>query len=58
MAPPTIQALGVTKEWSSTSGRATGYVGEIGWLAARDPSLGEALEALQALAMQWVAEAA
>jgi hypothetical protein len=55
---PQIQALGVTQEWLGTSGKATGYVEGIGWLAAWGPSLITAWEALQALAAQRVAEGA
>jgi hypothetical protein len=50
MTPPTIQALGITQEWSTTSWKATGYVDGIGWLEAWGLSLVAALEALQALA--------
>jgi hypothetical protein len=57
MTSPKIQALGVIQEWSGTSWKATGYVEGIGWLAAWGPSLVTALEALQALAAQRVAEA-
>ena len=57
MTPPTIQALGVIQEWAGTSWKATGYVAGIGWLKAWGPSLVTALEALQALAAQRVAEA-
>jgi hypothetical protein len=57
MTPPKIQALGVTQEWPGTSWKATGYVDGVGWLAAWGPSLITALEALQALAAQRVAEA-
>jgi hypothetical protein len=56
--PPTIQALGVTQEWSGTSWKATGYVAGIGRLEAWGPSLPTALEVLQALAARRVAEAA
>lgn len=58
MTPPTIQALGVTQAWAGTSGKATGFVEGIGWLAAWGPSLVAAMEALQALAAQRVVEAA
>jgi hypothetical protein len=57
MTPPKIQALGVTQEWPGTSWKAIGYVDGVGWLAAWGPSLITALEALQALAAQRVAEA-
>jgi hypothetical protein len=58
MTPPTIQALGVTQEGSPTRWRATGSVEGIGWLEAWGTSLIGAMEALQALAAQRVAEAA
>jgi hypothetical protein len=54
--PPKIQALGIVQEWSTTSWRATGYVDGVGWLEAWGPSLIGAMEALQALAAQRVAE--
>jgi hypothetical protein len=57
MTPPTIQALGITQEGSPTRWRATGSVEGIGWLEAWGTSLIGALEALQVLAMQRVAEA-
>jgi hypothetical protein len=58
MTPPTIQALGITQEWSTTRWKATGYVAGIGWLEAWGTSLITAWEALQALAAQRVAETA
>jgi hypothetical protein len=58
MTPPTIQALGVTQEWSGTSWKATGYVDGIGWLEAWGTSLITAMEALQALAAERVVEQA
>ncbi len=58
MTPPTIQALGVTQEWAGTSWQATGFVEGVGWLEAWGTSLPTALEALQALAAQRVAEPA
>jgi hypothetical protein len=58
MTPPTIQALGITQEWSTTSWRATGYVEGIGWLEAGDQIHPTALAALQALAASRVAEPA
>ena len=58
MTSPTIQALGITQEWSGTRWKATGYVEGVGWLEAWGPSLIAAWEALQALAAQRVAEAA
>ena len=57
MALPTIQALGVTQEGSPARWRATGTVEGVGWLEAWGTSLIGALEALQALAAQRVAEA-
>jgi hypothetical protein len=56
MTPPTIQALGLTQEWSGTRWKATGHVEGVGWLEAWGPSLIEAMHALQALAAQRVAE--
>jgi hypothetical protein len=56
MTPPKIQALGITQQWSTTSWKATGYVEGIGWLEAWGTSLIDAMEKLQALATQWVAE--
>jgi hypothetical protein len=58
MTPPTIQALGITREWAGTSWQATGDVEGLGWLAARGPSLITALAARQALAAQRMAEQA
>jgi hypothetical protein len=57
VTPPTIQALGITREWAGTSWKARGYVEGVGWLEAWGPSLITAWEALQALAAQRVAEA-
>jgi hypothetical protein len=56
MTTPTIQALGMTQEWATTSWRASGYVEGIGWLEAWGRSLVDAMEALQALAAQRMAE--
>ncbi len=56
MTPPKIQGLGITQEGTPTRWRATGYVQGLGWLEAWGPSLPTALTALQALAMQRVAE--
>jgi hypothetical protein len=56
MAMPLIQALGITQQGSPTRWKATGYVEEIGWLEAWGKSLIEAMDALQALAAQRVAE--
>ena len=58
MTPPTMQALGITQQWPTTSWKATGYVEGIGWLAAWGPSLVAAMEALPALAARRVAEQA
>jgi len=58
MTPPQIQALGITQEGSPTRWRATGHVEGIGWLEAWGTSLIDAMEALQALAAQRVAEQA
>jgi hypothetical protein len=58
MKHPKIQALGITQEGSPTRWRATGYVQGFGWLEAWGTNLITALEALQALAAQRVAEAA
>jgi hypothetical protein len=55
MSDPTIQALGITQQWSSTNWHATGYVEGIGWLEAWGASLIEAMEALRALAAERVA---
>jgi hypothetical protein len=56
MKTPTIQALGITQEGSSTRWKATGYVEGVGWLEAWGTTLIEAMEALQALAAQRVAQ--
>jgi hypothetical protein len=56
MSSPKIQALGITQEWSTTSWKATGYVDGVGWLEAWGSTLIDAMEALQALAAQRVAE--
>jgi hypothetical protein len=56
MLPPKIQGLGVTQDGWPLRWRATSYVEGIGWLEAWGPSLIEAMEALQALAAQRVAE--
>jgi hypothetical protein len=56
MTAPTIQALGITQQWSTTRWKATGYVEGIGWLEAWGTSLIDAMEALQALAARRVAE--
>jgi hypothetical protein len=56
MTTPKIQALGITQEGSSTRWKATGYVDGVGWLEAWGTTLIEAMEALQALAAERVAE--
>jgi hypothetical protein len=58
MNTPEIQALRVTQEGAPTRWLAKGYVEGIGWLEAWAESLVAAMEALQALAAQRVAEAA
>jgi hypothetical protein len=58
MTTPKIQALDITQQWSPTSWKATGYVDGVGWLEAWGTSLVDAMEALQALAAQRVAEQA
>jgi hypothetical protein len=57
MTPPKIEALGIRQRWSPTDWQASGYVEGIGWLEAYGRSLIEAMEALQKLAAQRVAEA-
>jgi hypothetical protein len=56
MNTPTIQALGITQEGDPTRWRARGYVDELGWLEAWGKSLIDAMEALQVLAAQRIAE--
>jgi hypothetical protein len=56
MTTPKIQALGITQEGSLTRWKATGYVEGVGWLEAWGPTLIAAMEALQALAAQRVAQ--
>jgi len=56
MNTPKIQALGIAQQGSPTRWKATGYVDGIGWLEARGTSLIAAMEALQVLAAQRVAE--
>jgi hypothetical protein len=57
MTTPEIQALRVTQEGAPTRWLARGYVEGLGWLEAWGTDLPAALEALQALAAQRVAEA-
>jgi hypothetical protein len=56
MTPPEIQVLGVTQDGFSGRWKATGSVDGVGWLEAWAESLVAAMEALQALAAQRVAE--
>jgi hypothetical protein len=56
MTTPKIQALGITQQWATTRWKATSYVEGMGWLEAWGTSLIEAMEALQALAVQRMAE--
>ncbi len=56
MTTPTIQALGITQEGDPTRWKATGYVEDVGWLEAWGTGLVDAMEALQALAAQRVAQ--
>jgi hypothetical protein len=55
---PKIHALGITQPWSPTRWKVTGHVDGIGWLEAWGTSLIAAMEALQALAAQRVAQQA
>ena len=56
MTTPKIQALGITQEGAPTRWKATGAVEGIGWLEAWGTSLIDAMEALQALAAERVAQ--
>ena len=56
MTPPTIQALGVTQDWSPTRWKARGYVEGVGWLEAWGTSLLGAMEALRGLVAQRVVQ--
>jgi hypothetical protein len=56
MTPPKINALGIVQDGSPTRRKATGYVDGIGWLEAPGTSLIDAMNVLQALAAQRVAE--
>ena len=58
MIPPEIRALGIIQEGAATRWRARGFVEGLGWLEAWAESLVAAMEALQRLAAQRVAEAA
>ena len=54
MTTPRIQALGITQQWSTTNGHATGDVDGVGWLEAWGTTLLVAMEALRAPAIQRV----
>ena len=56
MTSAKIQALGITQEGAPTRWKATGYVDGVGWLEAWGTSLIGAMEALQVLAAQRVAQ--
>jgi hypothetical protein len=56
MTSPKIQALGITQEGAPTRWKATGYVDGVDWLEAWGTSLIGAMEALQVLAAQRVAQ--
>jgi hypothetical protein len=56
MTTPKIQALAITQEGSSTRWRASSYVDGVGWLGAWGTSLIAAMEALQVLAAERVAQ--
>jgi hypothetical protein len=58
MAPPKIQALGITQQWSTTSWKASGSIDGVGWMEAWGTSMIDAMEALQALAAQRIADRA
>jgi hypothetical protein len=58
MTTPEIQAPGITQDTFSGRWKARGYVEGIGWLEAWAESLVAAMEALQRLVAQRVAEAA
>ncbi len=56
MTTPKLQALGIVQDGSPTRWKATGFVSGVGWLEAWGPTLIEAMEALQALAAQRIAD--
>ena len=56
MKTPKIKALGINQQWSTTRWKGRGYVDGVGWLEAWGTSLIGAMEAVQALAVQRVAE--
>jgi hypothetical protein len=56
MTPPEIQALGITQDGFTGRWQARGYVEGIGWLEAWGKSLIDAMEGLQRLAAQRLAE--
>jgi hypothetical protein len=57
MTPPEIQALGITQDGFTMRWKARGYVDGLGWLEAWGESLVAAMEALQKLVAERVAEA-
>jgi hypothetical protein len=56
MNTPKIQALGITQEGVATRWKATGYVAGVGWIEAWGTTLIDAMEALQVLSAQQVAQ--
>lgn len=56
MIPPTIKGIGITQQGSPTSWKTTGYVDGVGWLEVWGTSLIGAMEAIQALAAQYITE--
>jgi hypothetical protein len=58
MGIPEIRALGIVQDGFTMHWKARGEVEGIGWLEAWESSLVEAMEALQALAAQRIAEQA
>jgi hypothetical protein len=56
MILPTIKGIGITQQRYPANWKATGYVDGMGWLEAWNISLIEAMEAIQALAAQYITE--
>jgi hypothetical protein len=56
MTTPEIQALGITQDSFTMRWKARGYVDGLGWREAWGDSLVNAMEALQALAAQRMAQ--
>jgi hypothetical protein len=56
MTTPKIQALSIVQNPHSMRWKASGYVDGVGWLEARGRTLIEAMETLQALAAERVAQ--